>query len=78
MPKQKPLSIRISDEMHTALILANQRYQLDSLSALVRMVIADWLELDRFFQDGNGGKYSALYRGGFITLEEAIKLVTKE
>jgi len=74
MPNSKDIKVRISAEMHTALVTAQEQRRLDSLSAMVRLALADWLDLEKFILAGNGGKFSILYRRGIITLEEAVKL----
>jgi len=77
MTKQN-LSIRISSEMHNALLEAQKRYRLDSFSAMIRLAFADWLDLESFLLAGNGGRFSDLYRLGRVTLEEAIRLVVTQ
>jgi metal-responsive CopG/Arc/MetJ family transcriptional regulator len=74
MSNSKSLNVRIPADMHQALVTAQEQRRLDSRSAMVRLIIADWLDLERFLQEGNGGKYSVLYNRGIITLEEAMRL----
>jgi len=77
MAKQS-LTIRITDDMHQALLGAQERYRLDSFSSMVRMAFGDWLDLEKFLLAGNGGRFSDLYRLGRVTLEEAIRLVVTQ